>query len=174
MSSAIARRYAGAYFEVALDQQRLDQAGADLERARTVLDDPRVRGVLDNPRNSAAQRADLAMALLAELGDPARNLVRLLLSRGRIKLFGAVVEEHRAIVEGASGEIRAVVTSAVALDDATEAEIARTLSERWGRPVRVVAAQDPELIGGLVIRIGDRVIDDSVRSHLQQLQAALA
>ncbi len=70
--------------------------------------------------------------------------------------------------------VSAAVTAAVDLDDGTQAEISRVLGERLGRQVRVVAARDPGVLGGLVVRIGDRVIDSSLRSTLDQLQASLA
>ena len=70
--------------------------------------------------------------------------------------------------------MRAEVTTAVPLDEKTEREISNALSERLGGSVQITLREDPAIIGGLVIRIGDRVLDDSVRTHLQQLQAALA
>ena len=84
------------------------------------------------------------------------------------------VAEYRAIVDAASGVVRIVVTSAAPLNRAAERRIEGVLAVRLAHPVRLETVHDPALIGGLVIRMGDRVIDDSVRSHLQQLQAAMA
>jgi F-type H+-transporting ATPase subunit delta len=174
MESPIAHRYALAYFEVAREAGRVEELGADLERAGAILGDSRVKAALTNPRNSVAARAEMAEALLAGLEGPARNLARLLLDRRRLPLLGAIVLDYRAIVEEASGVVHAVVTSAVPLAEESAAEIARSLGARLGRTVSIEAVHDPELIGGLMIRMGDEVIDDSVRTHLQQLQAALA
>jgi F-type H+-transporting ATPase subunit delta len=174
MESPIAHRYAEAYFEVARDAAQVEALGKDLERAGAILEDPRVRAALANPRNSVAARTDLAMRLLDGLAEPTRNLARLLLDRRRLPLFGAIVAEYHDIVAEADGVIRAVVSSAVPLDKATEAAVAGALGKRRGQRIQIETVHDPELLGGLVIRMGDEVIDDSVRTHLQQLQAALA
>lgn len=174
MASALARRYAAAAFEVARGQDAVDAVGADLERAVELLADPRVETAMTNPRVSTPERAELASRLLESLSAPARNLVRLLVVRGRIQLLGEVVSEYRALAEAASGVRRAVVASAVPLDQATQRRIQAALARRFERGVRIETVHDPDLIGGLVIRMGDLVIDDSVRTHLQQLQAAMA
>ena len=98
----------------------------------------------------------------------------LLVTHGRFRLLDEVVEEYGRLVDEASGVLRIVVRSAVPLDRDASRRIEGVLAVRFGRAVRLEAVHDPEIIGGLVIGIGDRVIDDSVRSHLQQLQAATA
>ena len=174
MASVLARRYADAAFQVARDRDRVEQRGAALKRARAIIADPRVSAVLTNPRAGISERTGLVDGLLAELSPPARNLVRLLVTRGRVHLLDDVVTEYAAMAEAASGVLRAVVTAAVPLDGAAAQRIQAALAGRFGQSVRVEAVRDPGIIGGLVIRVGDRVIDDSVRTHLQQLQAAMA
>jgi F-type H+-transporting ATPase subunit delta len=172
--AAVARRYAAAYFDLAQEAGELEQWGAELKRAQQTLSDPRLGVAMANPRVRIPDRVDLAMKLLDDVSVPARNLVRLLISRGRLGSLNDVVAEYDTMVEAASGVLRAVVTSAVPLTPAVEQRVATVLTERFHQPVRVENRQDPALIGGLVVRVGDRVIDDSVRTHLQQLQAALA
>ncbi len=174
MASALARRYAAASFEVGRQRDRVDALGQDLQRARAIIGDSRVQAVLTNPRVSMTHRAGAVAQLLSDLSPPARNLVSLLVTRGRVHLLDDVVTEYLAIAEAASGVVRAVVTSALPLDDATATRIERALAGRLDRTVRVERVHDPEIIGGLVVRVGDRVIDDSVRTHLQQLQATMA
>jgi len=174
MASAISRRYAAAYFQVARDRDRVDAWGSDLERARAILTDARVHVALSDPRRGASQRIGLAMALLDHLAEPTRNLARLLILHGRLGILDDVVTEYRAMQEGASGVVHAMVAAAVPLDAATRAQVSRVLGERLGRRVQVETVQDPAVVGGLVIRIGERVIDSSLRSQLEQLQAALA
>ncbi len=174
MASVIARRYAAAFLEVARDLHRVDELGAELDRAREILTDPRVAAALASPRHGVSVRATLAADLLAGLSDPTRNLVRLLIQHGRLGELDGVAAELHAMIEAAAGVVSAAVTAAVDLDDGTQAEISRVLGARLGRQVRVVAARDPGVLGGLVVRIGDRVIDSSLRSTLDQLQASLA
>lgn len=174
MASPIARRYAEAYFDLAREAGSLEEWGAELRRAAERLGDERLRTVMANPKVSLQQRIDVAMSLLEGVAPQARNLVRLLVTRGRLTLLPDVVSGYETLVEEASGVLRAVVTSAVPLDAAAAQRIERRLTERFEQRVRVETRTDPALVGGLVIRVGDRVIDDSVRTHLQQLQAALA
>jgi F-type H+-transporting ATPase subunit delta len=85
-----------------------------------------------------------------------------------------VLSRYDALADAASGVTRAEVVAAVPVDEALERRIAEALGERLGGRVRTTVRQDPAIIGGLVIRIGDRVIDSSLRTRLQQLRAALA
>jgi F-type H+-transporting ATPase subunit delta len=174
MASPLARRYAEACYEVARERVSVDPVAAELERARDILDDVRVRAVMANPRVSLKERSAALDGLLEGMSAPVRNLVRLLVAHGRFALLTEVVAEFRAIVEAASGVLRIVVSSAVPLTRAAERRIEGMFAVRLAHPVRLETVHDPALIGGLVIRMGDRVIDDSVRSHLQQLQAAMA
>jgi len=86
---------------------------AELERARVILDDVRVRAVMANPRVSLEERSAALDGLLEGMSAPARNLVRLLVAHGRFALLTEVVAEYRAIVDAASGVLRIVVSSAV-------------------------------------------------------------
>ena len=174
MASPLARRYAEACYEVARERVSVDPVAAELERARDILDDVRVRAVMANPRVSLEERSAALDGLLEGMSAPVRNLVRLLVAHGRFALLTEVVAEYRAIVDAASGVLRIVVSSAVPLTRAAERRIEGMFAVRLAHPVRLETVHDPALIGGLVIRMGDRVIDDSVRSHLQQLQAAMA
>jgi F-type H+-transporting ATPase subunit delta len=174
MASAIAHRYAEACYAVARERVSVEPVGAELERARDLLGDARVRAVMANPRVSIAERSDALAGLLQGLSAPARNLVLLLVAHGRFQLLGEVVAEYRRMADAASGVLRIGVRSAVRLDRSASRQIEAVLAIRFGQPVRIDALHDPGIIGGLVIAMGDRVIDMSVRSHLQQLQAALA
>jgi F-type H+-transporting ATPase subunit delta len=174
MASVLAHRYAEACYEVARQRVTVAPVGAELERARDILGDARVRAVMANPRVSLKERGAVLEGLLEGMSAPVRNLVRLLVAHGRFELLADVVAEYRAIVDAASGVVRIVVRSAVPLSRAAERRIEAALAVRLAHPVRLETVHDPAVIGGLVIRMGDRVIDDSVRSHLQQLQASMA
>lgn len=173
VSEAIGRRYAQAYFDLAQEAGAVDVWGRELERVAEALDDPEVALALANPRLRGEQRTRLIEALLRGTMPQAANLVRLLLEHGRIAALPQVVAHYRRLADRASGVVRAEVTTAVPVDETLTARIRRTLSERLGGAVETTVRQDPALLGGLVVRIGDRVIDASVRTRLQQLRAAL-
>ncbi len=174
MASALARRYAEACFEVAAEQGVAEEMARALDRCAEVLGDPGVEAVLANPRVSTEERLSLVLGVLEGLPEPARNLVRLLVQRGRGHLAADIAALFRSMVESASGITRAVVTAAGPIDDAMRRRIEEALAARLGTRVQVETVEDASIIGGLVIHIRDRVIDDSVRTRLQQLQAAMA
>jgi F-type H+-transporting ATPase subunit delta len=174
MSEIVARRYAQAYFQLARDAGRMEPWGADLARAVEMFEQPAVAEAMRNPRVPLQERVRLALNLTDGLQPETRNLVRLLVERGRTEALPAVLERYRALADEASGLTRVEVTAAVPLDQALEKDIRDTLSRRLGGSIHTTVRQDPSIIGGLIIRIGDRVIDSSVRTRLQQLRAALA
>jgi F-type H+-transporting ATPase subunit delta len=173
MASTIARRYAEAYFALARESGRIAEWREELLRAQDALRNDEVAAALVNPRLALADRSNLALNLLDGLREPVRNLVRLLIERRRIHLLGDVLSEFDRLADAASGVVRAEVRTATPVTGELRARITSGLIARLGRPVEVEVLEDPSIIGGLVVRVGDRVIDTSIRTQLQQLQTAL-
>ncbi len=173
-TTAIARRYADAYFGLARDAGSIEAWGRDLQHAAEMLGSTEVAAAMRNPRLSASKRAAMVMGLLEGLGEPARNLARLLVERNRSAVLPQIAEHYQRLADRESGLVRAEVTTAVDLDDSVKNRIVRALEEKLGVSVKTEVKTDPSILGGMVVRIGDRVIDDSVRTHLQQLQTSLA
>jgi F-type H+-transporting ATPase subunit delta len=173
-ASILARRYAEAYFSLA--QEAGDIAGwrEQLAGVNEALGDPAVSDALANPKTSLSERVRQGLQLLDGVSPEARNLARLLIERRRIGIVGEILAHYDALTDRASGIVRVEVTTAVQADAALEQRIRDSLSKQLGSDVQTTVRSDPSIVGGLVIRIGDRVIDDSLRTHLQQLQAALA
>ena len=174
--SALAGRYAAALFELARETDALAAAAADLARVRAMLEaSADLRRVARSPLVSRADKG-AAMAALAEraqlgkiaagfLGVLARN-GRLFALEGAIRAFDALLARHR-------GEVTAEVVSARPLDDARIAAVREALARASGRRVRVEARVDETLLGGLVVRLGSRMVDASVRARLRALEAAM-
>ena len=173
MASTIARRYAEAYFGLAREAAQIDGWRDELRRAQETLSNDEVAQALVNPQLPLADRSRLALDLLDGLKEPVRNLVRLLIERRRIHLLGEILDEYDRLADAAAGILRAEVRTALPVDGDLSARITSGLIERLGRPVEVEVVHDPDIIGGLVVRVGDRVIDTSIRTRLQQLQTAL-
>jgi F-type H+-transporting ATPase subunit delta len=170
----IARRYAEAYFGLAKQARDIPGWRTALENASAVLSDPRATAVLRDPRLPHGERIKLVADLLSDLPAAARNLARLMVERGRLPVLPLVLEQYDALADRESGVQRAEVLTAVPVTPALETSIRTRLAEQLGGEVQTTVRQDPEILGGLVIRIGDRVIDGSVRTRLAMLQAALA
>jgi F-type H+-transporting ATPase subunit delta len=173
-ASIIARRYAEAYFALAQDAKDIAGWRDQLAGVVEVLGDPEVSSALVNPKTSLAERVREGMKLLKGTSPEARNLARLLIERRRIGIVREVLTHYVALADKASGVVRAEVVTAIPIDKALEKHIRESLRKQLGSDVETTVRTDPTIIGGLVIRIADRVIDDSLRTHLQQLQAALA
>jgi F-type H+-transporting ATPase subunit delta len=173
VASSIGRRYAQAYFELARQDDKIPQRRDDLVNAVETLSTAEVGGALANPRLGLSDRTRLALEVLEGIGEPARNLVRLLIERNRIGVLGDLVETYDLLTDRDSGVMRAEVITAIPVDEDLTTRIGNALGEKLGAAVQTEVRQDPSILGGLIIRIGDRVIDDSVRTRLQQLQMAL-
>lgn len=173
-SEVIARRYARAYFELAKDRGDVGAWREQLARAVAVVSSPDVLRVLRLPTLGLRRRVELALALLEGIEAPARNLVRLLVEHGRVGIAGAVLEEFDRLADRASGVVRAEVTTAVELDDELRRRLESQLYQQLGAGVQTTVRVDPAILGGLVVRVGDRVIDASVRTRLRRLQAVLS
>lgn len=173
-ASILARRYAEAYF--ALAQEAGDVAGwrEQLAAVAETLGDPAVADALANPKTILSERVRLGLQLLDGASPQARNLARLLIERRRVGIIREILSHYDVLRDKASGVVRVEVTTAIPADAALEQRIRDSLSKQLGSDVQTTVRTDPAIVGGLVIRIGDRVIDDSLRTHLQQLQAALA
>jgi F-type H+-transporting ATPase subunit delta len=173
-SDIIAVRYAQAYFDLAAEDKAIDKRREALAIAAERLGSAEVTAVMNNPKVERQAKVAVAEDILQGVETTARNLVRLLIERGRLGLLPQILEAYDRLADRASGRVRADVITAVPLDREQERNIRAELAQRLGGDVQITVKQDPAIIGGLVIRIGDRVIDGSVRTRLQELQAALA
>lgn len=169
-----ARRYAKAVFEIAQEEGRLEEWGRDLARIKAVFSDPGVAAVLGNPTIPTEQRESLIASSPELAAGEATNLARLLIESGRIEDAPAIEEEYQALVDEAAGRVRATATTAVELDERDRDRVAKELSKRLGKDVRLTVTVDPRIIGGLKLQYGDHVIDATVAGRLDQLRRRLA
>ncbi len=175
MAGSAARRYARAIFELAREEGEVDAWHTRLVVVREVLAHPEARTVLANPSISAQRRQDAATALLEDrVGLQGVNLAKLLIGANRLDDVDAIIEEYVRLADDAVGRVRATATTAIPLSGADAANLVASLSNKLGREVRLHTSVDPAIIGGLVLQTGDRVIDASVATRLQQLRRQLA
>lgn len=173
--STSARRYAEAALSIAERDGTLGDWVTAMERAAsTRLADAQVMRVLADPAVPFESRRRVAEAMLGDSVTGARrNLVLLLVRRGRIELLPLVAAELRRLWEQREGIVHAVVTSAAPLSEADSRAISERLAAMTGDRVEVELAVDPALLGGVVVRMGDRLLDGSVRGRLERLRARL-
>lgn len=173
--SSAARRYAEAVFQLGEEAGTLDQWQQDLETLSQVASDPGVLAILENQKQPLESRAALVDRALGSMSPLARNLTQLLLSRERFGLLPQIAAVFGELLDRRNQVVRARVTTAVPLtEEERRAVITRLLEMTGARDVRLESAVDPALIGGMVLRVGDKLIDGSTRSRLIQLRRQLA
>lgn len=173
MATAAARRYARAVFELARDDGAVEEWAHRLSRVRELFDDPEIAGVLSNPTIPTETRESL-ISDSGVLDKEATNLAKLLVESGRIKEAAEIEHEFQVLADEGAGRVRAVVTTAVELSHEDRERVARQLSGRLKRDVRLSSVVDPRIVGGLKVQFGDRVIDATIATKLQQLRRRLA
>lgn len=174
MASARAKRYAKAVFELAQEEGKVEEWTSRLEGVRTLLTDPQASVVLFNPVIPSVRRVEVIDDLAGGLGKEAANLAKMMVATGRPELIEGIVEEYTALADEAAGRVRATATTAVALEENDQQRLSKQLSESLGKEVRLELRVDRSIIGGMVLQIGDHLIDASVATRLQQLRRRLA
>lgn len=172
----IADRYATALFELAEDEKALDAVAADLAELRTMISSsPDLQRMLRSPLlgRDAQREAMAALLQKAETGDLTRRFVAVVARNGRLFALPAAIEAFLRQLAERRGEIAAEVTSARKLDDGQERALTEALKRAVGAKVAVHLRVDPSLIGGLVVKVGSRMVDNSLRSKLQRLRLAM-
>ena len=174
MATAAARRYARAVFELAQQEGEIEHWARRVARISELCSDPKVDAVLTNPTIATEQREALVATAPHLFDEEATNLARLLIESGRTGEAGAIEEEYQRLADEAAGRVRATATTAIELGADDRERVARVLSKRLAKDVRLTVVVDPRVIGGLKLQYGDRVIDATVATRLEQLRRRLA
>ncbi len=173
-ATTAARRYAEAALELARRDGTLDAWLVDLRLAAEVVGAKEAATVVDNPAIAwEVRRATITGLLGDRVGAPTRNLVLLLARRGRLAILPRVADELKRLVDREHNVVVATVTSAQPLEPGELAAVAERVAATSGARVETHEVVDPGLIGGLTVRVGDRLIDASVRGRLARLRESL-
>ena len=172
--TTLARPYAKAAFEYAQAHQQLANWSAMLGLAAAVSQDDTMQRVLKAPRLTSTEKATTFVEVCGDKFDAqARNFLSIVSENNRMELLPEIADMFELYKAEQEKSVDVDVTSAFALNDEQQDKLAKVLSARLGREVRLHAAEDASLIGGVVIRAGDLVIDGSVRGKLASLAEAL-
>lgn len=173
LTSGVAGRYATALFEIARDAKTLDALEADLNAISAALDDSSdLRDMISSPIYTREQQASAidAVARKMGLGQQTTNTLGLMAQNRRLFVVPAMVAQIAALIADDRGEVSAEVVSAVPLTDAQTQALSETIAKGAGKDIKMNVKVDESLIGGLVVRVGSRMIDTSIRSKLANLQ----
>lgn len=174
MAGSAAKRYAQAVLDLAKERGALDAWQADLARLGELLENQQMVDFFANPGVPAAEKDVLLARVLADAQPEMRNLARLLSERGRLELLPAISRLYEDGLRAERGIVIAEVTTAEPLGPEEQRLVGERLAQIVGKGVQLRLHVDPEIIGGIVARVGDQLIDGSVISQLRRLRARLA
>ena len=173
ISTGIAGRYAQAVFDLAREENLLPAIGDDIDRLEQALrESADLRSLIASPIYSREEQGAAigAVAQAMGLSPVMRNVLGLMAQKRRLFVLPQLIEVLRTRMSEARGEVAAEVVSAQPLSAEQQARLTQTLSAKAGKAVRLQSRVDPSLIGGLVVRLGSRMIDTSIRAQLGRLQ----
>ena len=176
IQASLSGRYASALFELAAEDGTVTAVESDLEKLSAALaESPEMRTATTNPElcRKAQGAAMAGVAKLLGLSELTTNFLGVLAANRRLSELPKVIRAFRAIAAAQRGEVTAEVASAHALTDAQLATLKDKLTAREGRTVKLDAKVDPDLLGGLVVTIGSKRIDGSIRTRLNSLAHAM-
>jgi len=174
LKGAIARRYAGAIFDLALKQNTLDRTLDDVQGIAQLFSKRTLAYLLREPKVSVARKEKaLREALSSRVLPTSLNLALLVVQRGLVDLMPNIATELQQLVLAQNNQAEAVVTTAMPMDAEQQALVVQALGQRTGKTILLQTRVDPEILGGVVARVGDQVIDGSIQLRLQQLKRQL-
>ncbi len=173
-SVTIARNYAEALFELGEKSGETDRHADLIDAvAAAVENTPEVQAVLMSPRVPKAEKARLLGAALKGAPPEFVRFLQAVVKRGRQRLLGEIATEFQKLLDVKQNRVRAGITVARKADEALQREIQAALSRQLGKEVLAVFHVDPDILGGTVVRVGERIHDGSVRRRLTKLRRQL-
>ncbi len=173
----VARPYAKAAFEYARDKNALDAWSNMLGRVSLVVEDEQVKRLITSPKVKSEQKVSLLTSMLSDKEDKSdpsfERFLTLLTQKYRLVALKAIAEQFEKLRAEHEQRIDVTVTSAFKLDSKQKTKLTNALKKRLNREISITTQVDKTLIGGVVLRAGDTVIDGSVRGRLDRLSEAL-
>ncbi len=176
MTSGVSGRYASALFELAREQNELDKVDQDLGKFQAMLDQsPDLARLVKSPAFAAEEQERALGAVMdwASIGATTGNFLKVVTRNRRLFAAEDMIKGFRQQLALHRGEMTAEVQSATPLSDEQLAALKATLKASYGKDVRLDAKVDPSLLGGLVVKVGSRMFDSSLRTKLMNLKVVL-
>ena len=171
--NTVARPYTKAVFEFARDAGTIDNWSTSLLDAAQVASDGVMKSILGNPALTSEQKADAVITVLADLDESGKNFIALLAENNRLALIPEISAQFEQLKANQQSNVEIDVTTAYELDEQQQQILTQALSAKLGRDVSITSTVDKSILGGLVIRTQDLVIDGSVRAKIAKLAEVL-
>ena len=173
--AVVARTYARALFEAAKEHGKLDEIREQLDTfVATIREVPELEALIRNPELDPPAKAEALAAVLQDADELLRNFARLVAEKGRAPMLEEIADEYDTLLAAEEKILNVELTTAFELSDSEADSIVKQIEEASGQRVDAVRAVDPELIGGLVLKVGSLEVDSSVRGRLDRLRRELA
>ena len=173
-SSNIARPYAQAVFELARDSGRFDEWSDSLKSLCEIVEHPDIGAMINDPRITREQILDVMLEIGGDgFDEQTGNLIRILGHYRRLAAIPMIAKQYESLRAQEEGIIEAELETAFEIEDEQRSSLVAALQNRLGRKVRLTSNVNPDLLGGVVVRAGDWVIDGSVRARLEKLSSSL-
>ena len=175
-SNVYARRYSRAIFRMALENKEINRWQSDLRKAATLLRDQALFTLIAHPKVTNEEKTRTLSQRLGDVNPLAIKLVLMLAVKNRLTSIDDIADEFQRMVDnyrGVEGTEIAEITTAIPLDNDYQLKLAQRITEIIGKPVMLKLKVDTSIIGGIIIRVGDKLIDGSVRSKLEALRKDL-
>jgi len=171
----LAQVYARSLFGVALEQGRLDELREQLGQFADALNEHRELAVFFFSPYFSTKEKQEALARVLDGADPILlNFLELLIENHRMPVIFRIRQEYDRLWDEENRTLPVEITSAIELDEATTESVGRKIGERAGRKVTLAARVDPDILGGIIIRVGNSILDASIRNRLEQLRRHVA
>jgi F-type H+-transporting ATPase subunit delta len=175
-TSDIAQRYSAALFEIAKEEKNYEKYFEDLKRFSSVVEaNPNLREVLFNPVFERDEKKAVVGEILPVIGmaDISANFLKLLVDKGRIRILDEIVTAYQQLMDQVLNKARVNVKTAFPLSNDLAAQIKKIMEGLTKKEVEMVIEQDPSLIGGIVVKVGDTLYDGSVKAQLNKIRELL-
>ena len=169
-----AKRYSQGVFEIALETNELDRWQAEVGKVVSLSEDATFVAFLESPKVHFDNKARLLSERLGGIKPLVLNLVYLLMTRGKLNIVSDIADEYQRLLDSYRGIGQAEVTTAIPLDDEDKQRLEERLGAVAGKKVALKPKVDSNLIGGVIVRIGGKLLDGSTRSKLVALKRELA
>ena len=176
MVSALGVRYAQALFDMAKKKNQLDEQLGELIKVQLIFREhgPLTRALQSPTVPSAAKKSILQRVLAGRVGERTLHFFYVLVDKNREAYVDSIVESYKELLRTSRNEVKVVVQSADKLDDSLVKQVEKSMQSYTGKKVELEFEVVPEMLGGLIFRIGDRIIDGSVRNQLNQIHERLS
>jgi F-type H+-transporting ATPase subunit delta len=171
----LAQVYGRSLFQAALERGKLDELREQLAQFADALDQHHELAVFFfSPYFSTTEKQESLKTLLVGADELLLNFLSLLIENHRMPVIFRIRQEYERLWDEENKTLPVQITSAIALDEATTESLGRTIGERAGRKVTLAARVDPDILGGVIIRVGNSILDASIRNRLEQLRRHVA